>query len=282
MSIRRRPLSPQGTVRLDRPTMAEARAARLPFLHRVHPLSKLIPTTLALIAIFFVHDLTTPALVWGLSTLLLLSGAALSVRQALLLLVGMPVIAAVLAFTIGLWVDTELTVGTPVLFTVGAWEFRLGGLESGLVTALRLVAIVALALVGGLTTSGADVVRSAVQQLRVPYRLGYAGLAGLRFVPRFQRELRIIRQAQRARGVVTGRGPLGWMRRQAATLVPLMAAAMRHADRVALSMDARGFGYRSQRTERYPVPVRRADVLCAVLLVVAYAAAFVAGNAAGG
>ena len=46
-----------------------------------------------------------------------------------------------------------------------------------------------------------------VQQLRVPYRIGYTALAAFRFVPRFGHELDVIRQAHRVRGAHGGRGP---------------------------------------------------------------------------
>jgi energy-coupling factor transport system permease protein len=52
-----------------------------------------------------------------------------------------------------------------------------GALAVGFATGLRLAAIVALALIAGLTTTGPDLVRASVQQLRVPYRVGYTALA---------------------------------------------------------------------------------------------------------
>ena len=64
-----------------------------------------------------------------------------------------------------------------------------------------------LSLIAGLTTTGPDLVRATVQQLRVPYRIGYTALAAFRFVPRFGHELEVIRQAHRVRGAHGGRGP---------------------------------------------------------------------------
>lgn len=262
---------------VERPTMRQAEQFGLPYLHRLHPLAKLLPTTLALVALFFVHDLYTPLLVGGITLLLLMTGAQLTRRLWLALLVGLPVVTVVLAVTIGLWVEPARVADTPLLFAIGAYEFRFGAFLSGLITSARLAAIVVLAMLSGLTIAGTDLIRASVQQLRIPYRLGYAGLAAFGFVPRFQRELQTIRKAQRARGIATGTGIGARMRRQLTTLVPLMAAALRHADRVALAMDARGFGYRSWRTERHPVPLRRRDWWFGAGLLGVYAAAFVAG-----
>lgn len=260
---------------IDRPTMVQAHELGMPFLHRVHPLAKFGATTIVLIAIFFVQTPFVPGAIAALAFLLVLVGAQLTWLQRGFILIGAPLLAGALIVTLGIWIDPALTVGTPVIIEIGDWQYRRGALDLAAGTSMRLTAIVALSLLGGATTSGADFVRALVQQLKVPYRFGYAGLAAFRFVPRFKRELAIIRQAHRARGISFGRGPIGWFRRQFVSLVPLIAAAMRHADRVALAMDARGFGYRPTRTERHQVPLRPVDWLFAGAFLAACAAIFV-------
>lgn len=247
----------------------------LPFLHRLHPLAKFGATTTALVSVFFVNTPVVPGAIALLAMCMLVAGARLTWFQRALTLFGMPLLGGVLAVTLGVWIDPELTVGTQTLVEIGDWQFRRGALESGFATSMRLLAIVALSLLGGLTTSGTDFVRAIVQQLRVPYRFGYAALAAMRFAPRFRLELEIIRQAHRARGISFGAGPIGWARRQLASLVPLIAAAMRHADRVALSMESRAFGYRATRTERARVPFRVVDWLFLGLFLAGLAAVFV-------
>ena len=143
-------------------------------------------------------------------------------------------------------------------------------LTVGIATGLRLAAIMTLAFIGGLTTDGTDLARALVQQLRVPYRVGYAALAAIRFVPRFGRELDVIRQAHRVRGV-GGFPPTRWLR----TVIPLLAGAIRHAERVALAMDARAFGAHPDRTERHLVPWRRRDTAFVLAFWVASVAVFV-------
>ena len=132
---------------------------------------------------------------------------------------------------------------------------------------LRLAAIVALALIAGLSTTGPDLVRATVQQLRVPYRIGYTALAAFRFVPRFGHELEVIRQAHRVRGAHGGRGPFSAIARWFGYVVPLMAGAIRHAERVALAMDARAFGAHPDRTERHLVPFRARDTVFIVAVL---------------
>ena len=158
------------------------------------------------------------------------------------------------------------------MWQLGSWTLYGGALVVGFATGLRIAAIVALALIAGLSTTGPDLVRSTVQQLRVPYRIGYTALAAFRFVPRFGHELEVIRQAHRVRGAHGGRGPFAAIARWSGYIVPLLAGAIRHAERVALAMDARAFGAYPDRTERHIVPFRARDVVFIVLFVAASAA----------
>ena len=220
---------------------AERPAPRGRFLHALNPLAKLAAPLPAMLALIVTRGLAIP------TVLILLSLA--------LLLVGVPVLVAVLAVTFGVWVDpSRIEAGRPgasvVLVEVGAWQFTLAAYLVGLATALRIAALLVLSLIAGLTTTGPELVRALVQNLRVPYRIGYTALAALSFVRRFGHELEVIRAAQRVRGLDHGRGPVAAVRRTLAVAIPLLAGAIRHAERVALAMDARAFGAHPTRTER--------------------------------
>ncbi|GAA2235885.1 energy-coupling factor transporter transmembrane protein EcfT [Herbiconiux moechotypicola] len=249
----------------------------LRFLHRLNPLAKIAAPLPAMIALVFTRDLAVPLAFIALAYLLLLVGAKLSGRAALGLFVVLPALSAVLAFSIGLWTAPSRTEGTPVLFAIGSFDYTLGALTAGAATALRLGGILVLSLLAGLTSTGPDLVRAMVQQLRVPYRLGYTALAAYRFVPRFGHELDVIRQAHRVRGVSTGRGPVAAVRRWLGYVVPLLAGALRHAERVALAMDSRAFGAHPTRTERHLVPFRARDWVFMLAFWAATAAILVAG-----
>lgn len=267
--------------RFDRATLAESRRLGLPLLHCIHPLMKFAVTLVPMIALFFVDGWLVPGLVAVVALVLLLVGTRMRWRTRILLVVGLPVLAFMLSITLGVWVNPVLGEGTPVLARIGDWTFTLGTWEHGLANALRLIALFVLAMFSGSSTSGADFVRALVQHLRVPYRFGYAGLAAFRFVPRFRQERESIRRAHRARGMAFGRGIGGWFRRQKSSLVPLLAGSMRHADRVALAMDARGFGYAATRTERQPLRIVPGDWLFLVVGLALFATCFVVGLALG-
>jgi len=222
-------------------------------LAALNPLAKIAGPAPAMIALVFVRDLSTPLVFLGLAYAALLLGARLTRRGLGILFGVIPVAIVVVAAGFALWVDPARVGGTTELLRVGGVSLRAGAVEVGLATGLRLASIMALAFLGGLTTEGTDLVRSLVQQLRVPYRIGYAALAAIRFVPRFGHELAVIRQAHRVRGA---RGGV-WA--APGYVVPLLAGAIRHAERVALAMDARAFGAHPDRTERHLVPWRRRD-----------------------
>jgi energy-coupling factor transport system permease protein len=229
------------------------------FLHRLNPLAKVAAPLPAMALLLFTRDVMTPLVLCLVALLLLLAGARLRPRALVLLLAGIPLVVAVMSVSFGIWADPAAVGDQAVIVEAGPIRFTVGAWLVGLATALRLAAIVLLALIGGLTTTGPDLVRSLIQQLRVPYRLGYTALAAFRFVPRFGHELEVIRQAHRVRGISDGRGPIAWVARTAGYVVPLLAGAIRHAERVALAMDSRAFGAHPTRTERYTIPFRRRD-----------------------
>jgi energy-coupling factor transport system permease protein len=229
------------------------------FLHRLNPLAKIAGPLPAMVVLIFSRDLGIPLALIALALALLLVGAHLSGRALLGLLVVLPLATAVLSVSLGLWTDASRVDTTPVLFQIGDYRFYAGSLLVGATTALRLAGILSLSLIAGLTSTGPDLVRALVQQLHVPYRVGYTALAAYRFVPRFGHELDVIRQAHRVRGMAAGRGPVAALGRGLGTVVPLLAGGIRHAERVALAMDSRAFGASPTRTERHLVPFRARD-----------------------
>ena len=249
-------------------------AAPVRFLYHLNPLAKLLAPVPAMVLLVFVRDAATPLAFLALSYLLLLIGVSFTRRLALLLLLALPLGALAIGFGFALWTDPSHVDQSVVAWQLGSWTIYGGALLVGLSTGLRIAAIVGLALIAGLSTTGPDLVRSTVQQLRVPYRIGYTALAAFRFVPRFRHELDVIRQAHRVRGAHGGRGPFAAMARWGGYLVPLLAGAIRHAERVALAMDARAFGAYPDRTERHIVPFRVRDTVFVVLFLVASAGIF--------
>ena len=244
------------------------------FLHHLNPLSKLAAVAPAMLVLVFVRDLVTPACFLVLGYAIVLIGARVTRRTVVLMFLAVPLGLLATGLGFSLWVDASGVDDTTPILRIGGWTLFSGALGIGFATALRLGAILSLALIGGLTTTGPDLVRAGVQQLRVPYRIGYTALAAYRFVPRFGHELAVIRAAHRVRGHHGGRGPFARLVRGWGYIVPLLAGAIRHAERVALAMDSRAFGAHPTRTERHLVPFRTRDVVFIVAFLAASATLF--------
>ena len=125
----------------------------------------------------------------------------------------------------------------------------------GVALALRVVAIGCVGAVFALTTDPTRLTDALVQQARVPERFAYGALAAYGAIPRFGEDLATLRQARRIRGL---RG--SWHPR---LLVGLLVLAIRHGDRMALSMDARAFGS-GPRTHYRAVRWRLMDLVVAI------------------
>jgi energy-coupling factor transport system permease protein len=124
---------------------------------------------------------------------------------------------------------------------------RLTGEAAGVAVALaaRVFAIVAVGAIFAQTTEPTRLVDALVAQGRVPARFAYGALAAYQALPRLGEDLATLRQARRIRGL-----RLGWHPR---LLVGLLVRAIRHADQLALAMDARAFGSGPRTTFR---PIR--------------------------
>lgn len=244
------------------------------FLHALNPLAKVAAVAPAMILLIFVRDHATPLAFIALSYALILAGARMTRLTALLLFAAIPLGVLAIGLGFSVWVDAARVDHTAPLIQLGPWTLYTGAVAIGFATGLRLAAILSLALLGGLTTTGPDLVRASVQHLRVPYRVGYTALAAFRFVPRFGYELSVIRAAHRVRGHHGGRGPFARLARGWGYIVPLLASSIRHAERVALAMDSRAFGAHPTRTERHLVPFRARDIVFTVAVLAASALVF--------
>jgi len=130
------------------------------------------------------------------------------------------------------------------LARIGPLRLTLEAAEAAAGLAARTLAIVSVGAVFALTTDPTRLVDALVQEARVSPRFAYGALAAYQAVPRLASDLATIVGARRLRGVRP------WHPR---VLVGLLVRAIRHADQLAIAMDARGFGsgprtaYREER-----------------------------------
>jgi energy-coupling factor transport system permease protein len=123
---------------------------------------------------------------------------------------------------------------TATFLTFGPIRIADEAVANGFALAMRVAAIACVGAVFALTTDSTRLTDSLVQQARLPSRFAYGALAAYQSIPRFSEDLTALREARRIRGLRAGWHP--------SLFVGLLVLAIRHADRMAVSMDARAFG----------------------------------------
>ena len=125
----------------------------------------------------------------------------------------------------------------------------------------RVLSIISVGAVFALTTDATFLIDSLVQLGHVSPRFAYGTLAAYQAVPKLAEDLGTLRAARRLRGLRE------WHPR---LIIGMLVRAIRHADQLAIAMDARGFGSGPRSTYR-PVRWHVLDAvvgLSALLLVV--------------
>ena len=238
-------------MRLFTPLVPDPRAP----LPRANPVAKLAAGSVLLIALFASLDGVTAGIVLAaLVAALPLSG--LSARD----LLSRSWLVGLAAVSIGVFnvVFAAEQLG-PTVVALGPIRIGAETLVDGLGLALRLLAVVLAGLLATATTQPTDLADSLVQQLRVSPRFAIGALAAFRLLPLLSQEWQTLAMARRARGVEAGRSPLAALRLFAGQLLALLVGAIRRGTRMALAMEARGFGAMPCRTAARVQRVRRGD-----------------------
>jgi energy-coupling factor transport system permease protein len=203
-------------------------------LGRVGPLTKLG------IAVVWLIGLATTTSVWpplALASVTLIAATTLGrvpprtvVRAALPLWVA----ALSVGFFNAVFAAANVDPAAVEITRIGPLRLTETGLAGGLGLGARIVAIAAIGVAFAQTTDSTRLVDALVQQAHLPDRFAYGALAAYQALPRLGEDLTTLRQARRIRGLRAS-----WHPR---LFIGLLVLAIRHGDRLALAMDARGFG----------------------------------------
>ncbi|HXG40085.1 MAG TPA: energy-coupling factor transporter transmembrane component T [Candidatus Limnocylindrales bacterium] len=221
------------------------------WLHRRHPITKLLGLAWVLLADFLLSPAVLPMIGAGLVLLALACGLGRAVAGSLR-------IPAVLIASI-LVVNALVFPGAAaVLFAIGPLGVTREGLEFGVVSAGRLL-IAFIASVLFLLTTLADDLLEALVSRGVSHRIAFVLLSAVQTVPRLQSRAASIIAAQEARGLAT----VGSLRQRARALVPLVGplllSSLLDVRERTLALEARAFGARAHRTAYRVVPDPPAD-----------------------
>ena len=224
------------------------------WLARANPLAKLgagmVLTIVLLLSVDWVS--ATTALILECAVLSL---TGISVRM--LLLRGWPILVAAVT---GGWGTALLAPKTgEVLLSLGPIILTSGSLEAGLAIALRGVAVALPGIMVLASTDPTDLADALAQKLRLPHRFVLGALAAMRLVGLLIAEWQTLGMARRARGVGAEPGFLRGVKASLGQALALLVQAVRRASRLAVTMEAKGFGA-GERTWARESTYSRADL----------------------
>jgi energy-coupling factor transport system permease protein len=243
-------------------------------LHRAHPFTKGV-LTLAAIALAYV----APSLPWvlaiGLVLVTLMTWAGVIRRFLVLALALLLPLTGLLLVVQGLVNPANRT----VLIPLGPLSLYREGIGIAILTAARLVDLVAATFLFSFTTRPADFAEALMQRGLSP-RLGYVVQSALQIIPQTLETADRIRDAQRARGLETEGRILRRARAFLPLLLPVVLSSLVATQERAMALEVRGFGLPGPRIARYVVPdtaAQQALRWAFVLLVPLALAARIAG-----
>lgn len=219
---------------------------------------------LGILATFFVSAFVMESALWVLPlafvlVLLLVSARAVeNVRPFAPLFV----IAPIASFVIWSFFYRQ---GQPVpLF--GALGVTWEAMRYGLGMGLKLACFLAASLLY-LSITRVEEFTDTLRSLGLPYRASFAVALSFRLVPLFLDSALTVVDAQRARGLDFGAGTVfERIRRYGTVIVPVFMGALRRADFMAMTLEARGFGRLAVPTRLPRPPLRAADMTISVAL----------------
>lgn len=224
-------------------------------LGRANPVAKLCGGLVILVALFISLDAATAGVTLaGLVALLPAAGLPARGLLARLWPVGLAAIS-IGAFNVLLAAEQ---VG-PTVLDLGPLQVGAETLANGVGLALRVLAIVLAGVLATATSEPSDVADALIQQLRVSPRFAIGVLAALRLLPLLAQEWQTLGMARRARGVEAGRSPITAVRLFGGKLLALLVGVIRRGSRLALAMEARGFGALPCRSVARPQRMRASD-----------------------
>jgi len=227
---------------------------RQSFVHRRHPLVKVLALLLFFVAAFVMeHPLFILPLGAGIGALILLSGSTPTLYRLRILFVFIGV------FTTLIW---SFFYGRGVRFA--ALPF-LPVTREGLLFGLGMAAKLSTFLATGalfLSTTRIEEFAYAFTLLGLPYRISFTLTLAFRLVPLFVEAAFTVIQAQRCRGLDIHSGPLVQrLRHYVLVLIPVFMGALRRADQMAVALEVRGFNSGRPRTSYQRAPWQVGDLL---------------------
>lgn len=235
------------------------------FLNSINPLIKIIALIVVTVLITFDYKPYLPAMIivtCFIAVWILASNICLQFLKA---------VYPFLFLACGFILFTMITRG--IKGEMGEYTFWLFSwteydLTLALALGLRILAIIVSSICFIMTTNPVDLTVALIKYFRLPPALAYSALAAYRFLPTIREEIESIRFAHEIRGVNSSGSMLEKIRFLKVYPIPLLAAAVRRGERVALAMEARAFSSRRERTYYRSLQFTKKDIGFLVVFLV--------------
>lgn len=209
------------------------------FLHHLNPSVKAITIALLVILLAFIFDPITP-LIFLIGTIVItFIFGKVEWKKYILFFIPFFILS------LGMLWTTIAFAAAPNnpndIVTLLGMVFPRESLLIAIALSLRILSVAALSLLFIFTTNVVDFILSLIQQLKLSPKIAYGVLAGYRFLPMMKDELIIINQAHRIRGVNQEHTMKGKWNQYRRFVIPLLASAIRKAERTAIAMESKGF-----------------------------------------
>ncbi|MDZ5710809.1 energy-coupling factor transporter transmembrane component T family protein [Jeotgalibacillus haloalkalitolerans] len=228
-------------------------------INRMNPSVKFIAITVSMIAMAFFFNPWTPLVFFSGVVLIQLLFAKVSWKAWSLMMLPFLLGAVGYFWTTLVFGNEDSTLGTALSLS------------------FRVLAFSSLSLLFVFTTKPVDFILSLMQQLKLSPKIAYSILVGYQFLPVLKDEFFQIRQAQKLRGVEVPKSPVKRVLAMRHVLIPMLAGAVRKAERTAFAMEARGFTGEGKRDFYRKITVSRADAAGIGLFLVLLCGSMAAG-----
>ncbi|MCM3740558.1 energy-coupling factor transporter transmembrane protein EcfT [Oceanobacillus luteolus] len=238
------------------------------FLQRLNPSYKAVTIIVFIIFLATIFEPVTPLLflIWTLAVTFLFGGVSL--KKYLLYFTPFIIFALGMLWTSIAFADTPNNPSDTI--SLFGTSLPKESVLTALALSLRVLNVAALSLMFVFTTNIVHFILSMMQQLKLPPRIAYGVLAGYRFLPMLKDELMIIHDAHRIRGVNQAKTMREKWQNYKRYLIPLLASAIRKAERTAMAMESKGFTGDKSRSFYRQFSIQKQDFIFSIIMLIGF------------
>ncbi|MDH6564272.1 energy-coupling factor transporter transmembrane component T family protein [Bacillus safensis] len=227
------------------------------FLSTVNPVMKLLAHLLAMCCLMAISDPKTTFIIWlfALGIGVVLGGWNMKYLVTRL-------VPYLLFFILVFWMMAAFGKGDHTVWKWAWFHITEESLRNGLTIAFRMLGFVTFGLLFTSTTDLTAFMMSLIHQCRMSPKWAYGMLAGFRFIPLFQSELKQMKAAHKIRGYKQKNSWKAFMR----YALPLFTQGVRKSERLAIAMEARGFTGTKERTYYHNISTSWIDYMYLFLI----------------